>query len=328
MPTRILVTLPTELQETFFTQPIRDQLEALGTVEYNDNDQFSRDELADRVADVDILMTGWGTPTVDGEVLDAADQLELITHTGGSVAEIASEGAYDRGITVCSANRLMAKFVAEHTLGQIIGTHRSIVQSDRRMRNGGYERDLPGRSVFESTIGLIGLGTVGRYLIGLLHPFNIDISVYDPYVSPAEVAEYDFVEKATLEAALDSDIVSLHAARTPETIGMIGEAELATIPDDGLLVNTARAELIDEDALMAELESGRLRAALDVYHEEPLPSDHRLRELDNTVLTPHIGGSRIRTPYTEAMIDEIERHLEGRAFQHEITREQFELMTR
>ena len=175
---------------------------------------------------------------------------------------------------------------------------------------------------------LVGLGTVGRHLLSLLDPFDATVSVYDPYVSPADVAEHDAVTKATLEEALDSDVVSIHAARTPETIDMIGAEELATLPDGALLINTARAEIVQEEPLLEELESGRIRAALDVFHEEPLPADSPLRDLGNVQLTPHVGGGRLRTPFTEAIIDEIERHLDGRALQHEIPRGQYERMTR
>ena len=109
---------------------------------------------------------------------------------------------------------------------------------------------------------------------------------------------------------------------------MIGAEEHATLPDGALLINTARAELVQEEPLLAELESGRIRAALDVFHEEPLPADSPLRDLANVQLTPHLGGGRLRTPFTEVVIDEIERHLDGRALQHEIPRGQYERMTR
>jgi phosphoglycerate dehydrogenase-like enzyme len=328
MPADVLVTLTTDQQDTFFTPDLRDRLADCGNVTYNPGGTFDRDELAERLPGVEVAVTGWGTPQFDGEVLEAADDLELLAHTGGSVAGYASGELYDRGVTVCSANRVMARFVAEHTLGVALAGERSIVDAAVSMREGGYERDVPGRTLFDADVGLVGLGTVGRHLLSLLDPFDATASVYDPYVSPADVAEHDAATKATLEEALDSDVVSIHAARTPETIGMIGTEELATLPDGALLINTARAELVQEDPLLAELESGRIRAALDVFHEEPLPADSPLRDLENVQLTPHLGGGRLRTPFTEAVIEEIERHLDGRALQQEIPRGQYERMTR
>jgi len=328
MPADILVTLSTDQQDTFFTPDLRDRLAECGNVSYNPDGGFDRDELAERLSGVEVVVTAWGTPQFDGEVLEAAADLELLAHTGGSVASYASEALYDRGVTVCSANRVMARFVAEHTLGHALAGERYIAHSTVSMREGGYERDVPGRTLFDADVGLVGLGTVGRHLLPLLDPFDANVSIYDPYVSPADVAEPDAATKATLEEALDSEVVSIHAARTPETIGMIGAEELATMPDGAFLINTARAELVQEGPLMEELESGRIRAALDVFHEEPLPADSPLRAMENVQLTPHLGGGRLRTPFTDAMIDEIRRHLDGRALQHEIPREQYERMTR
>jgi phosphoglycerate dehydrogenase-like enzyme len=328
MSTDVLVTLTADQQDTFFTPALRDRLAARGDVSYNPDGTLERDELAERLPGVEIVVTGWGTPQFDGEVLEAADDLELLVHTGGSVAGYASEALYDRDVTVCSANRVMATFVAEHALGHALAGERYIVDAATSMRAGRYERDVPGRTLFDADVGLVGLGTVGRYLLSLLEPFDATVSVYDPYVPPADLAEHDFAAKAALEEALASDVVSIHAARTPETIGMIGAEELAAMPDGALLINTARAEIVREEPLLAELGSGRIRAALDVFHEEPLPADSPLRDLENVQLTPHLGGGRLRTPFTEAMTAEIERHLDGRALQHEIPREQYERMTR
>ena len=223
----------------------------------------------------------------------------------------------------------MARFVAEQTLAHVLASQRAVTSSDRSMREGKYERPSLRRTLYDSTVGLVGLGTIGRYLLPLLEPFDVTVRVYDPYLAPVEIAEYDYVEKATLTGAVeDADVVSIHAARTPETIGMIGAEELATIPDGALLVNTARAAIVDEDALLAELSDGRIRAALDVYHEEPLPEDSPLRELENVQLTPHLGGHGPHETFAAAMVDEIERFADGRALQHEIPREQADLMTR
>lgn len=325
----MLVTLPTDMRESFFTEDLYDRLDALGEVAYNETaEQFAPDELRERLRGVEACVTGWGTPQLDADALADADDLELLAHTGGSVADYASGTLYDRGVAVCSANRVMARFVAELTLGHAVGALRDVTRSNDEIAAGEWpEGDRVG-TLFGSSVGLVGLGTVGRHLLPLLAPFDVDVSVYDPYVSPADLAEYGFVEKATLPAAMDSAVVSIHAARTPETVGMVGAEELAAMPDGALLVNTARAEIVERDALLAELRSGRVDAALDVFHEEPLPADAELRSLPNVTCTPHTGGSRIRPPLTEAMVAEVERHADGRALQHEIPRGQFSRMTR
>lgn len=327
---KILVTLPTNLQERFFTDELRGRLESHGTVDWNDLDRnLEPDEVAERLAGVEVIVTGWGTETLDEEVLARADSLELLIHIGGSLAGITSEPLYDRGVSVCSTNRPMARFVAEFTLAHMTSAMRDLVRSHDSMRNGGYQTFTPRRTLIGASISLIGLGTVGRYLLPLLDPFDVNVRVYDPYVPPVELAEYGFVEKASLDRALtNADVVSIHAARTPETRGMIGASELARIPDGAILVNTARAQIVDEEGLLSELTTGRLRAALDVYHEEPLPEDSPLRDLANVQLTPHIGGGGPRETLTLAAIEELERYIDGRTLQHEIPKARADLMTR
>jgi phosphoglycerate dehydrogenase-like enzyme len=325
----ILVTMPEGLRDDFFAEQHHDRLAALGGVAYNDTDeQLSERDLRERIPGVDAVVTGWGSPAFDEGVLEAADELDVVVHTGGSVAGYATEALYDAGVAVCSANRVMAKFVAEQVLGHLLAAKRRLVAADREMRDGGYPREQGVTTLYGAEIGLIGLGTVGRHLLLLLAPFDATVQVYDPYVSPAAVAEYGFVEQADLETALDSEIVSVHAARTPETREMLGAEEFAAIPDGALFVNTARAELTVREALTEELRSGRIEAALDVFHEEPLPEDSPLRDLENVQLTPHTGGPQVREPFTDAMIGELERLDEGRPLQHRIPREQWQTMTR
>lgn len=326
----VLATLPADQREGFFAPGTRERLESLADVTWNEREeQWSEDDLADRLPGVEIVLTGWGSPAFTPAALESADELELVAHVAGSVATYVTDALYDRGVTVCSANRTMARFVAEHALAHALSAQRDLARTHESMRAGEYEQPGNGRSLYDATVGLVGLGTVGRYLLPLLAPFDVSVRLYDPYVAPAEIAGYGFVEKASLTGALeDADVVSIHAARTPETVGMLGADELARIPDGALLVNTARAAIVDRDALLAELSSGRLRAALDVYHEEPLPEDSPLRDLDDVQLTPHLGGNGPHRNFGAAIVDEIERHVAGEALQHEIPREQANLMTR
>ena len=324
----VFVTLRQSLRDRFFTAELVDQLEDIATVRwYDGNHNLDRETLIEQIDDVHVLVTGWGSPTVDETVLDHAPHLELILHTGGSVANYTTDAMYEKGITVCSANRPMARFVAECTLGHMIAGQRDFVRVHEAIRGGGYERYSPNRSLIGASIGLVGLGTIGRYLLPLLAPFDVSVQVYDPYVPPAQLTEYSFVEKATLEDTLENDIVSVHAARTPETRGMIGEAELAMIPDGALLVNTARAHIIEEQPLIDTLQSGRIRGALDVYHEEPLPEESPLRNIDTVHLTPHIAGGGPRDVLTSALINDLERYAVGEALQHEIPQSQAVKMT-
>lgn len=327
--TEILVTIPEgDLRRSFFPPDLRDRLETIGDVKWT-SDELSESDLRERIEGVDVCVTGWGSPQITSEVVERADALELIAHTGGSVATIASEATYDAGIRVVSANDPMAEFVAEHVLGTMLAARRRIPDFDRAMKGGKETESIPVESLIGAEIGLVGLGSIGRYLLDHLRSFDVSVAVYDPYLDDGALADYGFAERASLETALSgSDIVSIHASRTPETVGMLDGERLAKLDDGALLVNTARAELVVEEALLAELRSGRISAVLDVFHEEPLPADHELRGMESVLLTPHVGGSRVRPPLTEAVLDDIEDYLAGEPLEHGIPREQWKLMTR
>lgn len=327
----IFVTLPEgELRDDFFPDEARRRLESLGSVAWNPStDDLSEDALRDRIDGVDVLVTGWGSPRITADVLEAADDLQLIAHTGGSVGTLVSEAVYDAGIRVVSANDVMADYTAEHTLGSIVAKLRAVPELDASMKAGEFGADdVDIRTLHGKDVGLVGLGTIGRKLLDHLASFDVSASIYDPYVDAEEIAEYPFATLTDLETVLDSAVVSVHAARTEETIGMLDADRLARIPDGALFVNTARAEIVDEAALVEELRSGRLSGVFDVYHQEPLPADHDLRELDNVLLTPHVGGSQIRGPLTETVIEDIERFQRDRPLEHEISRRQWRTMTR
>lgn len=326
----ILVTIPEgELRESFFPPRLRKRLEALGEVDWNDGEELSEASLCERIAGVDACVTGWGSPQVTEEVVERADSLSLVAHTGGSVATIASEAVYDADIAVVSANDPMAEFVAEHVVGAMLSARRRIHTFDAAMKAGEETESIPVESLLGADIGLVGLGSIGRYLLEHLRSFDVSATVYDPYLAEDALDNYAFADRAALGTVLSgSDIVSIHASRTPETVGMLDEERLAQLDDGAVLVNTARAELVVEEALLAELRSGRISAVLDVFYEEPLPEDHELRDLENVLLTPHVGGSRTRPPLTEAVLGDVERFLAGEPLEHEIPREQWELMTR
>jgi phosphoglycerate dehydrogenase-like enzyme len=169
-------------------------------------------------------------------------------------------------------------------------------------------------------VGLVGASRVGRKLIELLAPFELEVIVYDPYLD-REGAQALGVELVGLDELLArSDVVSLHAPPLFETIHMIGSAELARMRDGATLVNTARGSLVDPDALAAELQSGRLNGVLDVTDPEPLPEDSPLFELPNVFLTPHVSGAagNEMVRLAELAVDEIERWARGEPLQHEV----------
>lgn len=331
MTVTILVTIPEgDTRQTLVPADLRNRLEGLGDVTWNPRArQFSPDELRDRLRGTDVLVTGWGCPTLGGTVLSDADDLQLVVHVGGSVAAYATPELFERDITICSAIRVMGRFVAEGILAYALAALREVPALDAELEAGEWNGDRRRtETLFEKRVGFVGLGTVGRALLDLLDPFGVEVLVYDPYVSATELDEYEHARLADLDATLaESAVVSVHAAKTPETIHMLDADRLARLPDDSLLVNAARGALIDEEALVAELKTGRISAALDVFETEPLPSDSELRSLDNVVLGPHVAGAPTRERMAAAMFEEIERFVADDPLEHTISRQRFELMT-
>jgi len=329
----ILVTLPTsEVGSEQFPDEARDRLEAVGSVTYNQaSEKLTADELRALLSGVDVIVTRWtGCPQITESELETADGLELLVHVGGSVPAVASEAVYDRGVTVCSAIRVMGAFVAEATLAHILAGLRAIPQFDASLNNGGWDREVaPVDTLFDKTVGLVGLGSAGQEVLKLLEPFGVDINIYDPYVGPDRLVAHDSASLASLEKVLaESDVVSVHAAKTEETIHLLDEQRLAQLRDGALLVNTARGAIIDEQALIAELQTGRLTAALDVYQTEPIEEDNPLRTLDNAILNPHLAAKPTGRRMALAMVDETERFAENEPLQHRISRDRYQGMTR
>jgi phosphoglycerate dehydrogenase-like enzyme len=332
MQQNILIVPPRgKIRETYFPQELLDRLRKIGVVIENDSsEKFSQKEFAEIIKDIDICVTHWDSPCFDKKVLKNAHRLKLIAHAAGSVAKFITDDVYKKGITVCSANKLMAKYVAESVLSYTLSALKRIPAYDSAMKRGELWPEAGGyNSLFDSKIGLVGLGTVGSYFIDLLKPFTAEIRIYDPYVSEDFFSQHDNICVCELDEVLRwADIVSLHAAKTPETYHMIDEEKLSLIKNGALLVNTARGAVIDEQALTNELVSGRISAVLDVYEEEPLPIDSRLRGLENVILLPHKAAAPCREQMTIVMIDEIERFLRGRDLEYTIPYEKFTLMTR
>ena len=341
MNNKIHITLQEgQTRDIHFPGFVLERLEKLGSVSYNNTGRpYTAENLAEEAGDADICITHWGSPCFTEEVLRKMPNLKLIAHAAGSVADLCSAAVYDRNIKVTSANDIMALYVAEGVLAYILTSLRQIPKTDSLMKNGVlWPRDINPRpeSLRNKKVSLIGLGATGRCLLHLLKPFNVDIAVYDPYITQAQInAEFiatgnnPNVRLTSLEEALAfGDIVSVHASLTPETTGLLGARELAAIRDNGLLINTARGAVIDEKALVRELQSGRLSAVLDVYDPEPPAPDNPMRKLENVLLMPHMAGVTAREEMTIAIIGEIERFRQGQPLLYEIRRERFEKMTR
>lgn len=328
----LFTTEKSQIRDVYFPEGVHQALSQLGEVIYNTTDDgLTPEQLAELVSDVDVCLTHWSCPTFSRDVLERANLLKLIVHAAGSVADLVTADVYGRGIKVCSANRLMAKCVAEGVLTDILAGLRWIPQQayELKYQHIWRKRLVESRSLYGARVGLIGLGTIGRNLLPLLEPFHVQVKVFDPYLTADALRPFPGVEQASLEDVLRwGDVISIHASLTPETRGLLNTEKLKWIKDGALLVNTARGPIVDESALVEELKTGRISAVLDVFETEPLPDDSPLRSFENAILLPHVAGITAREEMSYAMVEEIRRFSHGEDLLYEIPFASFQLMTK
>ncbi|MCZ8514769.1 hydroxyacid dehydrogenase [Paenibacillus filicis] len=329
----ILVQIPHHLIPSFMTESTLAKLDSLGRVEWNPFDRpFTEDELKSRIRGVDTLITSWRCTPVSDAVLDEADQLALVAHMAGSIRPVfPTWSVYDRGIKVLNSNYAIAVSVSESVLALILAIGHKILAVDREMKAGITSKHV-GMETYElrgKTVGLVGLGMVAREVIKLLQPFGTTILGYDPFMSEEKAQELGVRLLSLQELLTQSDIVSLHAPKVPETYHMIGREELALIKDGAIFINTARGDLINEEALLAELKKNRFYAGLDVFTREPLAVDSEFRRMNNVIVRPHLAGvnpdSCLRIG--KLMVEDMERLYKGDAVYFEVKREQLAIMT-
>lgn len=247
--------------------------------------------LAGHEDDVSLLVTHFFPVT--RELLARLPNLRIIATVRAGVENVDTGCAEERGITVVNNPGRNANAVAEFTLGMMLAQLRGIAAAHHEVV-GGKWRSFEERSALvelsDKKIGLVGFGKVGRRVAQLLSGFGCEILVYDPYLLKHSA---ETVTVVTLDELLaQADVVSLHARVTPETHGLIGSRELMLMRPKAILVNSARAELVVESALVAALRQGRIAgAALDVFGAEPLPASDPLRSCPHVTLTPHLAGS-------------------------------------
>ncbi|MFJ4900024.1 hydroxyacid dehydrogenase [Streptomyces sp. NPDC088727] len=323
---RVVVAVPPHLRDQFFTAEVWQELERAAALTVLD-DHSDREALKAALPGARALILSWRAPKVDAGLLAHADRLELVAHTGSAVAPYVTEDVFRRGILVTQAGDEMARPVAEVALAFTLSLLHRIQHFDHALRGGqdwaAASTAPPRHEIHGSDIGVIGASRTGRAYIRMVRAMGARVSVTDPFLSEAD-AEALGVKSVPLETLLSgSRIVAVHAPVTEETHRMIGAEQLALMPDGAGLVNTARSWLVDEDALLAELTTGRLDAAIDVYDAEPLPVGHPFRALPNVLLTPHqaAGSVECRQRLGTSAVNEVLRLLAGRPPVHAVTAE-------
>jgi len=331
---RVLVLPGPTLYHRLFDGAADARLREIADVTFNESDdKWTSERLAEEIGPYDGLVTCWGSPVITPEVLDAAPKLKVIAHSAGSVKFLIREHVLERGIKVSSASIAMAPAVAEFSLILTFLGLRPVHEYDYGMRRGVRQWDSQeafgvGREIASSRIGVVGVGMVGRLYIQKAVALGAEVCVYDPYLNDAAAVSLSVTKLELDDLFATCPIVVIHAPTTPETHHMIGAKQLALLPDNGYLVNTARSWVVDQDALLAELQSGRIRAALDVFDQEPMALDSPFRTLPNVLLTPHIAGATMQTRIRqgECAVRDLENAFAGRPLAHEVTLERYAIL--
>ena len=321
-PRAVLAFGPPSLVDRIFGREAAGRLAAVLDVDVG---QVLTEVASDRarrlLADAEVLVAGWGAPEVPVEL---TPRLRAVLYAGGvartCLADPAAHAA--RGVVASNARAANAVPVAEYTLATILLANKGARAAEREVRAHrrlpDREREPARRGIYRRTVGIIGASQVGRRVIELLRPFDLDVVVHSPELTPRGAAALG-VRCATLEeVAAQSDVLSLHQPLLPETVGQVDAHVLAQLPDGATLINTARGAVVDEEALLAELRTGRIDAVLDVTAPEPPAADSELWDLPNVVLTPHIAGSTGSELHRlgDLVAAEAERFVRGRPFAH------------
>ncbi|MFE5625418.1 hydroxyacid dehydrogenase [Streptomyces virginiae] len=294
-------------------------------------DGYAGPGAAAALARAEVLLTCWGAPAVDARALAAAPRLRAVVHAAGSVKQIVTDACWERGIVVSSAARANSLPVAEYTVAMVLLSNKNVMRlrEDYRAARGrrrdwrDWHQDHGHIGNYRRRVGIVGASRIGRRVIELLAPYDLELAVYDPYMSEEQAAGLGADPVGLDELCRSCDVVSLHAPELPETRAMIDRRRLALMRDGATLINTARGSLVDGSALTAELTSGRLNAVIDVTEPEVLPADSPLYDLPNVLLTPHIAGSLGNELHrmADSAIEEIARYGAGLPFVHPVRRE-------
>ena len=249
----------------------------------------TEDAAAEKLAGFDVLCLMRERMPLPASLIARLPRLKLVVVTGARVRTIDMEAAVAQGITVCHTFAgESAHATPEMAWGLILSLARSIPEEDQRVRRGGWQQTV-GTILGGKTLGLVGLGKLGSRMVPIAKAFGMEVIAWSQNLTDERAAEVGArrVDKETLFR--EADVVSLHLILGKRSRHVVSAAEIALMKPGAFLINTSRGPLVEEAALVAALEEGRIKAGLDVYDIEPLPADHPLRTVPNTVLTPHLG---------------------------------------
>lgn len=294
---KVAILVQKDLAESIFRQKDLDYLAGIAEVNHISQlpDKITPEYMREQLVDADACITCWHTPSFTEEMLLENPKLRLIAHAAGAVRNLVPPSFFTMpGRHITSNAPVIAEDVAQTTLALILASLKQLWAFRDMTQAGGWKGGESGtfstRRLDELQVGIIGASMAGKETIKILRPFNCKLAVWDPFLTPME-AEILQVEQLPLDELIQqSDVLSLHAPANEDCEHILNAQNIPLIKDDALLINTARGLLIDEDALIKELKTGRFFACLDVTRPEPPDKNHPFRSMKNVVLTPHIAG--------------------------------------
>lgn len=289
-PTVLLAPAPQRRDRIFTPDTLRRLKESFDVVDLEDED--SAESFASALPRAFAIV---GQPDLDADTLDRAENLRVIVNVEGNFfPNIDYQAAFAKGVRVLGCGPAYSQAVAEYSLALALDLARGISREDRAAREG-TERYLSESNtdsilLRRANVGLIGFGNLGRALHLLLAPFHVTVRAYDPWL-PTSILEDAGIVPSTLDEALSqSEFVFVFATATADSEHLLNAAKLALLPDGARLVLVSRAAVVDYDALLGELETGRILAAVDVWPEEPIPDYSPFRALDSVIISGHRAG--------------------------------------
>jgi D-3-phosphoglycerate dehydrogenase len=235
------------------------------------------------------------TSEITKELIDSTDKLKIISKHGTGLDNIDITAASEHGVLVSNTPHINASAVMEHTITLLLAVRKQLLAADKDIRRGKWDRS--GHISYElhgDTLGLFGCGAIGSRVGKAVQSLGMECIAYDPYINESELSEEITMVAKKEKLFKAADLISIHTPLTHETHHEISTKELSHLPDKGIVVNTSRGGIIDQDALVAALDAGELAGAgLDVFADEPPSPDDPLLEFDTVIATPHIGGSTV-----------------------------------
>ncbi len=290
-------------------------LEARATVDFLREPMADEDEAARVLAPFHVIIPMRERTPLPGSLIRRLPNLRMIALTGARSPSLDIEAATQAGVLVSNTGINSKAATAELALTLLLNCARYIPVADAVMRRGGWHSGIPiGDALEGKRLGIVGLGRLGSRVAAFGKALGMDVVAWSQNLTAEAAAEQGVARVEKDELFATSDAVSIHLVLSARSRGIVGAHEIGLMKQDAILVNTSRGPIVDEAALVEALRAGRIRAGLDVFDQEPLPGDHPLRSLPNTVLTPHLGYSTIPVfqQFYRESIEDIIAFLDGK----------------